>query len=608
MPPVESSVSLDTTRIAVPDPFGKIFVPNEGPLDAQIAFVAEAPGADEEREGRLLIGASGNKWETCLGRNGIPRSSVFAANLFNHRPDGNKFEKLLGHPELYKSINALYDYFRAHKPTVLCTMGNWPTYFFTGKRGKKPGTGILNWRGSILNSNVAGLEDVKVIPTVHPAAILRSSVLYPIFDMDVKRVIQDSTFPELRLPKRTFVIAPKHDQLAAYTEQLLKAERLAVDIENVKNSSHIMCVGFAGSPEFGVCIEYDEKDSTTRDCLWRLLSSNIPKIFHFGTHDTELLRVNGYEVNNYFWDTIIAQHVMWPELPRSLAYLTSIYTREPYYKDEAKEEDSDTKSWSAKMDRAKLYAYNCKDITVTYEVFLRQQEEMNEGSKNWRKFFDFEMRSLPAVHSIMQSGQLVDPERHKFLKIAVEMKWVEMQVGLNQLCGGAKINPRSHTQVKTLLYDVLKLPKHYKKGVGGESKLTSEENALVALIAFCKDRVNSTSRANVVAEWKRKLLICKLIILIRGMGKMWSSYLNVRISDDGRERSRYKVPGAETGRYSAEKYHDGTGVNAQTFPRQGVELTEEEVEKVKELMRKDAGVPADLVTDEEEPEVEEEVA
>lgn len=590
------------------EPFGRIYVPNEGPPDAKIAFVAEAPGGDEEKEGRLLIGASGNKWETCLGRNGIPRASIFAANLFNWRPDGNKFEKLLGHPKLYESINALYAYFREHKPNVICTMGNWPTYFFTGKKGKKIGTGILNWRGSILNSNVAGLEDVKVIPTVHPAAILRKSALYPVFDMDIKRVLTDGAFPELRLPERTFVIAPKHAELIAYTEQLLKAEYLSIDIENVKNSSHIMCVGVASSPDFGVCIEYDERDSTTRDCLFRLLDSDIPKILHFSTHDTEVLRVNGFPVRNVFWDTIIAQHVMWPELPRSLAYLTSIYTREPYYKDEAKEEDSDTKSWSAKMDRPKLYRYNCKDITVTYEVALRQMEEMKEGAKNWRHFFDFEMSELPAAHSIMQAGQLVDSERHRLLKVAVEMKWVEMQAGLNVLCGGAKINPRSHTQTKTLLYDVLKLPKHYKKGVGGESKLTSEENALVALIAFCKDRVNSTSRPQVVAEWKRKLLIVKLIILIRGMGKMWSSYLNTRISEDGRSRSRYKIPGAETGRYAAEKYHDGTGVNAQTFPRGGVELTDEEEKKVKELIARDAGVPADLVTDEEEDEPEEDAA
>jgi len=580
--------------------FGKIFVPNEGPLDAKIAFVAEAPGADEEKEGRLLIGASGNKWETCLSRNGIPRGSIFAANLFNYRPDGNKFEKILACPELHISIQALYEYFRAHKPNVICTMGNWPTFFFTGKKGKKAGTGILNWRGSIMHSNVPGLEDVKVIPTVHPAAILRSSTLYPVFDMDIKRVIEDSAFPELRLPQREFIIAPKHDELMAYTEQLLKADMLSIDIENVKNSSYIMCVGVASSPDFGVCIEYDERDSATRDCLFRLLNSPIPKILHFSTHDTEVLRVNGFPVRNVYWDTIIAQHVMWPELPRSLAYLTSIYTREPYYKDEAKEEDSDTKSWSAKMNRPKLYAYNCKDITVTYEVALRQMEEMKEGSKNWRRFFDFEMSELSAVHSIMQSGQLVDPERHKFLKVAVEMKWAEMQTALNQLCGGAKINPRSHTQIKVLLYDVLKLPKHYKKGVGGASQLTSEENALVALITFCKDRVNSTSRANVVSEWKRKLLVCKLIIIIRGMAKLWSSYLNTRISDDGRSRSRYKVPGAETGRLAAEKYHDGTGVNAQTFPRGGVELDEVEVAKVKELIARDAGVPAELAAEIEE--------
>lgn len=587
-------------------PFGSIFVPNEGPLDAKIAFIAEAPGSDEEKEGRLLIGASGNKWEIVLGRNGISRDTIFAGNLFNYRPENNKFERLVGQPELYACINTLYDYLREHKPTIICTMGNWPLYFFTGKKGKKPGTGILNWRGSIMTSNVVGLEDVKVIPTVHPAAILRSSSLYPIFDADIKRVIQDSAFPELRLPERKFIIAPKHDELLYWTEELLKADKLAVDIENVRNSSHIMCVGFASSAKLGVCIENSENDSITRDCLWRLLSSPIPKIFHFGTHDTEVLRANGYEVNNYWWDTIIGQHVMWPELPRSLAYLTSIYTREPYYKDEVKEEDSDTKSWSAKMDRPRLYRYNCKDICVTYEIQEAQAQEMKEGPKNWKQYFDFEMSELPMAHAIMQAGQLVDPERHKLLKVGVEMKWAEMQAGLNVLCGGAKINPRSHTQVKRLLYEVLKLPKHYRKDAkGGGSKLTSEENALVALITYCKDRLNNVSRATAVTDWKRKLLIVKLVIVIRQLGKLWSSYLNVKLSEDGRLRSRIKIPGAETGRLSAEKYHDGTGVNAQTFPRGGIELTDEELAKVKELIDRELGVPADLAAEEEEVEEEE---
>jgi len=585
----------------VNNPFGSIYVPDEGPEDAKIVFIAEAPGADEEKEGRLLIGASGNKWETVLGRNGVPRDSVRACNLFHYRPDGNKFAKLLGHPALYESINGLLDYLRSHKPNVICTMGNWATFFLTGKKGKKAGTGILNWRGSILNSSVKGLEDVKVIPTVHPAAILRSPVLYPIFDMDIKRVIADSHFPELKLPEREYIIAPKNDELLAWTNELLKGPKLAVDIENIKNSYKMHCVGFSNSPKLGVCIEWSD-DAFTRDCLLRLLASDIPKVFHFGTHDIPILEANGLEVREVYWDNFIAQHVMWPELPRSHAYLTSIYTREPYYKDEVREEDSDTKAWSANMDRGKLYRYNCKDDATEYEVQEEQEKEMKDSphSKNWKRYFDFEMKSLRGVFAITKAGQLVDQERLRFIKVAVEMKWAEMQAGLNVMCGGAKVNPRSHTQIKRLLYDVLKLPKHFRRGSDGEAALTSEENALVALIAFCKDKVNTSVRQATITEWQRKLIICKLVILIRGMAKMWSSYLNMRISDDGRCRSKYKVGGAETGRYAAEKNHDGTGVNAQTFPRGGVELTEEEEIKVRELIARDLGVPADLAAEIEE--------
>lgn len=552
-------------------------VPDEGDENAKVLFVGESPGVDEEKEGRPFIGASGNLLETCLGRNGIQRSTVRLANLCHYRPEGNKFELLLGTPQLATGIKELVDYIRLHKESinVICPLGNWPLWFLTGKRGKEQGTGITRWRGSILSCSVEGLEDVKVIPTFHPAAVLRERVMYPIFDMDIKRVFSDSQFKEKRLPERKFVIAPKGDELEYWTQELLKADKLAVDIENVKNSRHLLCVGFASSPQLGVCIEYNEHDPFCRDAISRLLLSNIPKLFHFGTHDTEVLRLNGYEVNNYFWDTIIAQHVMWPELPRALAYITSVYTREPYYKDEVSEDDPDTKAWSPKVNRAKLYAYNCKDTTCTFECHLEQEKEINEGPKGWRKFFDFEMEELEAAHTIMQAGIYVDQERRKKISKACDYKYAEMQGYLNRLVG-AEINARSHVQVKSVLYEGLGLPKKFKRDKDGKNKLTSDENALVALIILCKEKIDTLSQAKPLAEWRRKFLILKFIIMIRGLLKLKSSYIDIGISDDGRLRGRFKVPGAETGRWAAEKYIDGTGCGPQTFPRGGIELTEAE--------------------------------
>src|SRR6266516_5205714 len=544
-----------------------IRVEGEGPLSANLVLIGEAPGGEEEKEGRPFVGLSGNKLEAVLRRNGFERAEVRLENLSPYRPKGNKFELLLGTTELATSVKELYDRLRNINPTVICTLGNWPTWFLTGKgkvqKKRNMISGIMNWRGSILRANVEGLDHIKVIPTIHPAAIIRDPVLYPTFDQDIKRVKAETEFRELRLPERQFVIAPKGAEMEQWTNELLRAKKLAVDIENVKDTSHLLCVGFASSPTLGVCFEYDEHDPLLRDCLFRLLSSSIPKVFHFGTHDTEILRLNGYEVNNYAWDTLLSQHVMWPELPRSLEYLTSVHTREPYYKDEVKEDDSDTKAWSAvwaakREKRSKLYTYNCKDTCCTHEISDIHEREIAEGPAAWKRFFEFEMSMLEPFHAIMQTGMLVDEIRMQEIKRAVEGKLAEQQVALNSLLGvpgacaqrpcrcGKCINVLSSKQISAILYDALGLPKRTKRGDDGESKVTTEEHALVSLIAICKEKVDSLVRPPTIAEWKKKLLVVKLIILIRGGRKMKSSYLDIRISDDKRLRSKYRVGGAET--------------------------------------------------------------
>jgi len=69
-------------------------------------------------------------------------------------------------------------------------------------------------------------------------------------------------------------------------------------------------------------------------------------------------------------DTLIRHHILWPELPHKLQFLTRQYTRQPYYKDEGK-------MWNMK-DMRQLRRYNCLDVCVTMEVYLQQELEFNE--------------------------------------------------------------------------------------------------------------------------------------------------------------------------------------------------------------------------------------
>lgn len=571
------------------------YVGNIGPSKVNIAFVGEAPGETEET-GTLennwkpepFLGWAGEKLIDSCKRNGLTRENAFFGNLCNFRPAyGNRFGLLLGTTELSESFKRLHQDLLIRKPNVIVALGSWPLNFLTSKQGKSHGAGIGLWRGSIIKCSLPGLENTKVIPTYHPSAVNRDRTLYPIFNDDIKKAISDSTFPEFNYRERKFITEPSDDELEYYTQEFLKADKLAVDVENFKGAK-LACIGFAPSPDIAMCIPMGNSFHAI-DCMQRLLLSPIPKILQFGTHDSEVIHLNlNVEINNYFWDTMTAQVVMWPGLPASLAYLTSVYTREPYYKEERKsEEGKEIKSWSAKFNRDKLWRYNCKDCCVTYEIQEAQEKELNEGPKGWKKTFAFQMSNIPRATRISRAGMFVDQERKEALRIQFLQEWFEDQVALESLIGNdptklhlvriknkdviknCKANVNSKKQIATLVYDILGLKVHYarKENEEGNKSRTVDKDALIAMIAETKDRMDSVKKIATKTEWARKHLIVKLIHKIRGTRKRKSSYSDYTNSPDGRLRGTFKTQSAKFGRWGCEKYVDGTGIGLQTFPR-----------------------------------------
>lgn len=548
----------------------KTYVPPSGPLGAPILFVGEAPGAEEETQKAPFVGESGQILINVLGRAGKLREEVRLMNLSNYRPLNNKFEFLHGSNELKQGLEELKAYLFEHTPTVIGALGAQPLYYLTGKKG------IHAWRGSILPCSIPGLEDVKVIPTLHPAFVLRDRATYPIFDQDIKRIVTDSTFKEFRYPERTYVLDPKGMEREEWTEKLCNSEWLGADIEWVKDSTHILCVGFAPSPRLAVVLANDGS-SAYASCVQRILESKAKKIFHFGTADTAVLRVNGFRIENYAWDTMAAQHAMYSELPRSLAYLTSIYTREPYYKSQGRDTiPDDTKAWGSKQDKLELYEYNGKDCCCTIEIALQQMEEMDEGEKY---IFDFNMAQVTElVPHISDAGMLVDAERREIFRRALLTKWQKLQAMLDILAesGNKNVNVKSPKMINTLLYEQLGLPPRRKRAKDGkQGSLTSDEDAIVASISYCADQKASVKTAEAKQRWQVKISICKLILGIRGCRQLLSNYIKVRISTDGRIRSIYKAHSVETARWACEGYIDGSGNNAQTWPRESLEIPDE---------------------------------
>ena len=134
-----------------------------GNADADLMFVGEAPGANEDRQGLPFVGQAGRLLDTLLGEIGLAREDVFVTNVLQCRPPGNRDP----HPA---EVDACQDYLLRKieliEPRVICTLGNFATKLL---RGDPTGITRLHGREEV---RVIGRRAVRLYPIFHPAAAL----------------------------------------------------------------------------------------------------------------------------------------------------------------------------------------------------------------------------------------------------------------------------------------------------------------------------------------------------------------------------------------------------------------------------------------------------
>ncbi len=136
----------------------------EGSPQAQLMFVGEGPGADEDASGRPFVGRAGQLLTKMIEAIDLKREQVYIANVVKSRPPGNRTpeadEVKACKPFLLRQIACI-------KPKLIVTLGNPATQSLLDTK-----VGITRLRGEV--QNYPYLPGVKVIPTFHPAYLLRS--------------------------------------------------------------------------------------------------------------------------------------------------------------------------------------------------------------------------------------------------------------------------------------------------------------------------------------------------------------------------------------------------------------------------------------------------
>jgi len=134
-----------------------------GNADADLMFVGEAPGANEDKQGVPFVGQAGRLLETLLGEIGLARSDVFIQNTLMCRPPGNRDPQP---GEIQNCSSYLLRKIELVQPRVICTLGNFAT-----KLLRDDPTGITRLHGRPEERRI-GEYDVTLYPLFHPAAAL----------------------------------------------------------------------------------------------------------------------------------------------------------------------------------------------------------------------------------------------------------------------------------------------------------------------------------------------------------------------------------------------------------------------------------------------------
>jgi DNA polymerase len=149
-------------------------VPGEGPVDAEILLIGEAPGYYEDQQGRPFVGAAGQFLEQLLASIGLKRTDVFIANVIKCRPPGNR-DPL---PEEIGACSHWLDEQQAIlSPKVIVTLGRYSLARFL------PGTPIGKVHGQGRR-----IGDIWVVPMYHPAAALHQGSLRATIEADFRRI------------------------------------------------------------------------------------------------------------------------------------------------------------------------------------------------------------------------------------------------------------------------------------------------------------------------------------------------------------------------------------------------------------------------------------
>jgi len=557
--PDKSKVKFDPLKIECP--------PTDNIAFAEFAMVGTAPTTAEVATEKCFTGQAGGQLNRICSAVRIPRYNIYLTYACKAELPKNNINKLwttkgYRHPYWGKLQTQLIDELSKFKGKIIMLLGETAMRLLidTPKFNS-----ITKYRGSFYKAeefpHLAKKLKGKIIGISYDPKFtlpFGAPVHFYTMIMDFKKMLSINEDPELLNENIQIIIEPSFQAVMQFYEQVKQSKYVAYDIESTPE--FITCFSLAISTKdkiisMSIPVMNNKGNYWTLEDevrIWQGLADILQSpstyiICQNGMFDIMFtLRTMNIITDNFYFDTMLAQHICYTDLPKGLDYLTSAYTYFPYYKDEGKQSHlSVIKDW-------KMYwQYNAKDSAYLLPITEKLIEELTEFEA--LDAMEYTMELHKPLMEMEFNGILTDQVGIKKQRKVLERKINALQHGLNKLAD-KELNYNSSKQMIAYFYGICMIKPYVKKVKNKNGHVEYRPTCdSVALHRIAKKNVKGSVEA-------------KLIIKMRKYKKLLSTYFMINVDADNRLRCSHKIAGTSSGRIATEKTFFGTGANLQNQP------------------------------------------
>jgi len=232
-------------------------------------------------------------------------------------------------------VEQLREELSAIDANIFVPMGNTALAALTGKHA------ITTARGYVYPCTLN--PGRKVLPTIHPASCIRGQYLSRYFiSHDLKKAHLESAFPSIDYPHRDLIVPTSFVDAVKWLRHFQEQSHVTFDIEVANHE--VSCLSFCSDDILSVSVPFLDCWTEQEEVeLWYEVAKILenPEIAKGGQNimgfDIAFLAMqNSILVRGPLVDTMIGHHIVFPDFPKSLAFLASIYSRQPFWKDMVK--------------------------------------------------------------------------------------------------------------------------------------------------------------------------------------------------------------------------------------------------------------------------------